>query len=109
MFVANPKKPEAIETILRRNKDRLLAFLKEFHNEKDGQSLDPFFQLFISFAPDTDLFDSLFILAQSDEQFNVSPSTTMSACLLPSRHATDPSLHCAFSTTGREAVPDSAK
>jgi len=38
VFVANPKKPEAIESILRRNKDRLLTFLKEFHNDKDGKS-----------------------------------------------------------------------
>ena len=36
VFVANPKKPPQIETILRRNKDKLLVFLKEFHNDKEG-------------------------------------------------------------------------
>lgn len=34
--MANPKKPPQIESILRRNKDKLLAFLKNFHNDKDG-------------------------------------------------------------------------
>ncbi len=37
MFVANPKKPPQIETILRRNKDKLLKFLKDFHNDKEGK------------------------------------------------------------------------
>ena len=37
VFVANPKKPPQIEAILRRNKDKLLAFLKDFHNDKDGE------------------------------------------------------------------------
>lgn len=37
VFVANPKKPPQIETILRRNKDKLLQFLKNFHNDKEGQ------------------------------------------------------------------------
>jgi calcium binding protein 39 len=36
--VANPNKPPQIASILRRNKDRLLVFLKEFHNDKDGAS-----------------------------------------------------------------------
>ena len=36
MFVANPKKPPQIESILRRNKDKLLAFLKAFHNDNEG-------------------------------------------------------------------------
>jgi hypothetical protein len=36
VFVANPKKPPLIETILRRNKDKLLVFLKSFHNDKEG-------------------------------------------------------------------------
>ncbi|KAG5337263.1 hypothetical protein C0989_010052 [Termitomyces sp. Mn162] len=36
VFVANPKKPPQIETILRRNKEKLLVFLKGFHNDKDG-------------------------------------------------------------------------
>ena len=34
--MANPKKPPQIEAILRRNKDKLLAFLKNFHNDKEG-------------------------------------------------------------------------
>ncbi|KAN0125844.1 Mo25-like protein [Russula decolorans] len=37
VFVANPKKPPQIEAILRRNKDKLLAFLKDFHNDKDDE------------------------------------------------------------------------
>ena len=36
VFVANPKKPPQIETILRRNKEKLLVFLKGFHNDKEG-------------------------------------------------------------------------
>ena len=36
MFVANPKKPPQIESILRRNKDKLLTFLKLFHNDNEG-------------------------------------------------------------------------
>ena len=36
--VANPKKPPQIESILKRNKEKLLVFLKEFHNDKDGVS-----------------------------------------------------------------------
>jgi hypothetical protein len=39
VFVANPKKPPQIETILRRNKDKLLVFLKSFHNDKEGASI----------------------------------------------------------------------
>ncbi|KAI3614323.1 mo25 protein [Moniliophthora roreri] len=37
VFVANPKKPPQIETILRRNKDKLLVFLKNFHNDKEDE------------------------------------------------------------------------
>jgi calcium binding protein 39 len=36
VFVANPKKPPQIEAILRRNKEKLLVFLKSFHNDKEG-------------------------------------------------------------------------
>ncbi|GFZ49630.1 Mo25-like protein [Saitozyma sp. JCM 24511] len=39
VFVANPNKPPQIASILRRNKDRLLVFLKEFHNDKDVKQL----------------------------------------------------------------------
>lgn len=35
--MANPKKPPQIENILRRNKDKLLAFLRSFHNDKEGE------------------------------------------------------------------------
>jgi len=37
VFVANPKKPPQIETILRRNKEKLLAFLQNFHNDKEDE------------------------------------------------------------------------
>jgi len=37
VFVANPKKPPQIESILRRNKDKLLSFLKNFHNDKEDE------------------------------------------------------------------------
>ncbi|KAJ7869661.1 armadillo-type protein [Mycena leptocephala] len=37
VFVANPKKPPQIETILRRNKDKLLVFLQNFHNDKEDE------------------------------------------------------------------------
>ncbi|KAH9896863.1 Mo25-like protein [Cubamyces lactineus] len=37
VFVANPKKPPQIESILRRNKDKLLKFLKDFHNDKEDE------------------------------------------------------------------------
>ncbi|KAI6121120.1 mo25 protein [Pisolithus sp. B1] len=37
VFVANPKKPPQIETILRRNKEKLLVFLKNFHNDKEDE------------------------------------------------------------------------
>ncbi len=37
VFVANPNKPPEIEAILRRNKDRLLVFLREFHADREGE------------------------------------------------------------------------
>ncbi|GLB40983.1 putative mo25 protein [Lyophyllum shimeji] len=37
VFVANPKKPPQIEAILRRNQEKLLVFLKDFHNDKDDE------------------------------------------------------------------------
>ncbi|KAF8586773.1 mo25 protein [Ramaria rubella] len=37
VFVANPKKPPQIESILRRNKEKLLTFLKGFHNDKEDE------------------------------------------------------------------------
>ena len=38
VFVANPKKPLQIENILQRNKEKLLVFLQNFHNDKEGKS-----------------------------------------------------------------------
>ncbi|ORX37723.1 putative transcriptional repressor [Kockovaella imperatae] len=40
VFVANPNKPPQIASILRRNKDKLLIFLKEFHNDKDDEQFN---------------------------------------------------------------------
>ncbi|GAA6013321.1 hypothetical protein JCM10207_000854 [Rhodosporidiobolus poonsookiae] len=40
VFVANPKKPPQIEAILRRNKDKLLAFLRNFHNDRDDEQFN---------------------------------------------------------------------
>lgn len=37
VFVANPKKPPQIEAILRRNKEKLLVFLKNFHDDKEDE------------------------------------------------------------------------
>jgi hypothetical protein len=37
VFVANPNKPPEIARILKRNKERLLIFLKDFHNDKEGE------------------------------------------------------------------------
>ncbi|KAF9451430.1 mo25 protein [Macrolepiota fuliginosa MF-IS2] len=37
VFVANPKKPPQIENILRRNKEKLLVFLRNFHNDKEDE------------------------------------------------------------------------
>ncbi|GAK62818.1 mo25 protein [Moesziomyces antarcticus] len=37
VFVANPKKPPQIENILRRNRERLVKFLADFHNDKDDE------------------------------------------------------------------------
>lgn len=45
VFVANPKKPPTVEAILRRNKDKLLSFLRAFHNDKEDEqfSVSPCF------------------------------------------------------------------
>ncbi|GAA5848939.1 hypothetical protein JCM9279_004671 [Rhodotorula babjevae] len=37
VFVANPKKTPQIEAILRRNRDKLLVFLRNFHNDRDDE------------------------------------------------------------------------
>ncbi|KAJ9119355.1 hypothetical protein QFC24_005826 [Naganishia onofrii] len=39
IFVANPHKPPAVASILRKNKDRLLAYLTEFHKDRDVETL----------------------------------------------------------------------
>ncbi|GAA6063572.1 hypothetical protein JCM10212_003151 [Sporobolomyces blumeae] len=40
VFVANPKKPPQIEAILRRNKDKLIAFLRNFHTDRDDEQFN---------------------------------------------------------------------
>ncbi|MBW0464361.1 hypothetical protein O181_004076 [Austropuccinia psidii MF-1] len=40
VFVANPRKPPPIESILRRNKEKLIEFLKKFHNDKDDEQFN---------------------------------------------------------------------
>ena len=37
VFVANPNKPPQIAAILKRNKEKLLSFLKDFHNDREGE------------------------------------------------------------------------
>jgi hypothetical protein len=37
VLVANPKKPPQIEAILRRNREKLLTFLRSFHNDKEDE------------------------------------------------------------------------
>ncbi|CAE6435767.1 unnamed protein product [Rhizoctonia solani] len=48
VFVANPKKPPQIEAILRRNKDKLLVFLRDFHNDKEDEQFSDEKQFLIS-------------------------------------------------------------
>jgi len=49
VFVANPKKPPQIEAILRRNKDKLILFLRNFHTDRDDEQFNVrFFPLFSS-------------------------------------------------------------
>lgn len=48
VFVANPKKPAQVEAILRRNKDKLLSFLKNFHNDKEDEQFTDEKQFLIS-------------------------------------------------------------
>ena len=35
IFVANPRKPVEITLILLNNKEKLVAYLRKFHNDKD--------------------------------------------------------------------------
>ena len=39
VFVANPNKPPAVLDILKRNQERLLQFLSDFHNDRNGIKL----------------------------------------------------------------------
>jgi len=43
VFVANPNKPPQIAAILKRNKEKLLSFLKDFHNDREGECLVVFY------------------------------------------------------------------
>lgn len=40
VFVANPNKPPSISMILKKNKDRLLVFLRDFHNDRDDEQFN---------------------------------------------------------------------
>jgi len=40
VFVANPSKPPQIASILRRNRDRLVQFLRDFHQDKDDEQFN---------------------------------------------------------------------
>ncbi len=37
VFVANPNKPRPIMDILQKNREKLLKFLAEFHNDRTGK------------------------------------------------------------------------
>jgi calcium binding protein 39 len=68
--VANPKKPPQIESILRRNKEKLLVFLQNFHNDKEGMYTLAFASLFLqktyelSFADEQFTDEKQFLIAQ---------------------------------------------
>jgi len=40
VFVANPKKTPQIATILKRNKEKLIVFLQNFHNDKEDEQFN---------------------------------------------------------------------
>ncbi|CAD6579807.1 MAG: hypothetical protein CYPHOPRED_001013 [Cyphobasidiales sp. Tagirdzhanova-0007] len=40
VFVANPRKPPHIESILRRNKTKLVMFLQDFHNDREDDQFN---------------------------------------------------------------------
>lgn len=60
--MANPHKPVPVASILRKNKDKLLVYLTEFHKDRDGKLDDD------GTRPCADEHVSLVI----DPQFNVS-------------------------------------
>ncbi|KAL9709452.1 Hym1p [Leucoagaricus gongylophorus] len=67
VFVANPKKPLQIENILQRNKEKLLVFLQNFHNDKEGKSAFGFVcQFNISIFPSDEQFtdEKQFLIVQ---------------------------------------------
>lgn len=47
VFVANPKKAPTIAAILRRNREKLIVFLKDFHNDKDDEVFTVSFNYFM--------------------------------------------------------------
>merc|ERR1719197_243014 len=40
VFVANPKKPADVADILLKNKEKLIAYLENFHNDKDDEQFN---------------------------------------------------------------------
>jgi len=48
VFVANPKKPDDITVILVNNRDKLIAFLQNFHNDKEDEQFTEEKQLLIN-------------------------------------------------------------
>ena len=82
MFVANPNKPPQIATILRRNKDKLLAFLKDFHNDKDGK----LHQALREISADNQMSNSMYVatvvrikklISQDEKQFLIGQSESL--------------------------------
>lgn len=39
VFVANPKKSKPVQDILLKNREKLLAFLPKFHDDRRGETL----------------------------------------------------------------------
>lgn len=88
--MANPKKPPQIEAILRRNKVKLVAFLQNFHNDREGEHS-------VSSAGAVARAVLTLELHFSDEQFNVRPVSD----------TTSSQLTCHL-RAGREGVPNHA-
>lgn len=68
--MANPKKPPQIEAILRRNKVKLVEFLKNFHNDREGRS-----KVTVISTAAVKMADHCIVLPRcsfADEQFSVS-------------------------------------
>jgi calcium binding protein 39 len=74
VFVANPNKPPEIGRILKRNKERLLVFLRDFHNDKDGGCwTTPNLELTVADEQFND--EKQFLCAQSEYILPTHPST----------------------------------